>query len=185
MQGLTLLVVVAILLNIAFFATLTDHQQQQQQQQQRSSKVAGAATSDISKAASASASAAAHKDVTTTNRILATFQEAGLDLTDAELADLPTWDEIEQVVGKDAPIIHNLESCAAYRNAIPGLDRNIGCSGMFNSGTNLVTQLLKENCIIKERLEKYGMDGPFHDPQGKPIGPGEAHGIRWQVPWGK
>ena len=121
-------------------------------------------------------------------RILDTFLEAGVTLTDEELVALPTWDDITRVVGTTGgPILYNPDdSCATYRNRIVAVERNIGCSGMFNSGTNLVTQLLKANCVIPERVEQYGWEGPFRDPKtGKSIGPGEAHGIRWQVPWGK
>lgn len=42
------------------------------------------------------------------------------------------------------------------------------------NSTNLVTQLLKQNCKIPERLAKYGKEASK-----------EAHGIRWQVSWGK
>jgi len=45
---------------------------------------------------------------------------------------------------------------------------------MFNTGTNLITRLLKENCEIPERQEKFG-----------PHQPKEKYGMRWQVPWGK
>ena len=118
-------------------------------------------------------------------RMISTFQDAGVTLTDQELHELPTWEDMARVVGLDGPRIHNLQSCSTYRTLIPAVERNIGCSGMFNSGTNLVTQLLKANCVIPERVEKYGWEGPFRDVVGKSIGPGEAHGIRWQVPWGK
>ncbi len=37
-----------------------------------------------------------------------------------------------------------------------------------------VTRLLKENCVIPERYEKYGPDASKED-----------YGIRWQCPWGK
>lgn len=194
MQGLTLLVMIAILVNVAFFATLQDHTNQHQPPQ--ITQLYDASPSGLRSARAKTSNTTIPSDRTqqqqladterSNNRILATFQEAGITLTKEELAALPTWDDIEQVVGKDAPLIYNLEkSCAKYRSLIPGVERNIGCSGMFNSGTNLVTQLLKENCVIPERVAQYGMDGPFHDKQGKPIGPGEAHGMRWQVPWGK
>jgi hypothetical protein len=178
-KGLTVLAMIAILVNVVFFATLQDHPNQPLRTRQTiQTNDAASPKSDPTQQISDSERS--------NNRILATFQEAGITLTKEELAALPTWDDVEQVVGKDAPLIYNLEkSCAKYRSLIPGVERNIGCSGMFNSGTNLVTQLLKENCVIPERVAQYGMDGPFRDKQGKPIGPGEAHGMRWQVPWGK
>ena len=107
------------------------------------------------------------------NKIIDIFREAGVELDESELHDLPTWDEIVSLVG-EAPIVHGLDTCAKFRQTVPPLERNLGAAGMFNTGTNLVTQLLKENCKIPERVEKYG-----------PKASREAHGIRWQVSWGK
>ena len=47
----------------------------------------------------------------------------------------------------------------------------IGSAGMFSTGTNLVTQLLKQNCYIPERYEKYGGTNATK----------EQLGVRWQV----
>jgi hypothetical protein len=112
-------------------------------------------------------------DMHTDNKIINVFREAGVELDDFELHDLPKWDEIVDLVG-DAPIVHGLETCEAFRQSIPAVERNLGAAGMFNTGTNLVTQLLKENCKIPERVAKYGIKASR-----------EAHGIRWQVSWGK
>jgi hypothetical protein len=46
----------------------------------------------------------------------------------------------------------------------------LGVAGTFNSGTNLMAELLIHNCEMTARMEKYGE---------------ENKGIRWQVPWGK
>lgn len=119
------------------------------------------------------------------SKVIATFKEAGITLDQESIDQLPTWSQIKQVVG-EYPVLYNLDkACPAFRSSVEPVERMIGCSGMFNSGTNLVTQLLKQNCRIPERVAKYGLKGPFHDAQGKPIGPFEAHGMRWQVPWGK
>ena len=119
------------------------------------------------------------------SKVIATFKEAGITLDQESIDQLPTWSQIKQVVG-EYPVLYNLDkACPAFRSSVEPVERMIGCSGMFNSGTNLVTQLLKQNCRIPERVAKYGLKGPFHDAQGKPIGPKEAHGMRWQVPWGK
>jgi len=66
------------------------------------------------------------------------------------------------------------DTCATFREQVPAVRRMLGAAGMFSTGTNLVTQLLKRNCYIPERLEKYG---------GKATK--EQLGMRWQVPWGK
>jgi len=51
------------------------------------------------------------------------------------------------------------------------------CSGMFNSGINVVTQLLVLKHKLSntpEQVKRYGIHATR-----------KAHGIRWQVPWGK
>ena len=60
--------------------------------------------------------------------------------------------------------------CSYYQNTVAGIDRIVGAAGMFSTGTNLVTQLLKRNCYIPERYNKYG------NSKNK-----ELLGIRWQV----
>jgi hypothetical protein len=172
-RSLLLLILLSILLNVVFFTTVAqDHSTD--------------APSSNAFSVVRRKSSHVHRNITgvyssSDQRILEIFRDAGVELSDEELRELPTWEQITRLVG-DSPVIYNLEnSCKRFRDAIPGVERNIGCSGMFNSGTNLVTQLLKENCLIPERVEAYGMEGPFHDKQGKPIGPGEAHGMRWQV----
>ncbi|KAL3909534.1 MAG: hypothetical protein SGILL_008049, partial [Bacillariaceae sp.] len=101
------------------------------------------------------------------------FQEAGVTLTPEMEAELPKWKDVRQVVG-DFPRVLNLESCATFRENTPPLERMLGSAGMFNTGTNLVTHLLKQNCEIPERREK---EGPKKSK--------ESYGMRWQVPWGK
>ena len=109
------------------------------------------------------------------------FSKAGIKLSEAQLNEFPTWGEIREEAG-DAPIIVGLETCEVFRNSIPPVNRSIGSLGMFNSGTNLVTKLVKQNCIIPERVDYYGWKPDFDKYH---MGPLEAHGMRWQVPWGK
>lgn len=113
--------------------------------------------------------------------IIAIFKDAGISLTNATLASLPSWNNVVAQIG-EAPKIYGLDRCEKYRLAVPAVDRNVGCCGMFNSGTNLVTRLLKENCKIPERIDHYGWNGTF-EKWG--MGPADSHGMRWQVPWGK
>lgn len=90
---------------------------------------------------------------------------------DEELAgQLPTWDDVVSLYGA-TPIIHGLDTCASYREAVLPKDRMTGPAGMFNTGTNLLFELLKVNCDIKEAREM----------QREP----RKNGMRWQVPWGK
>ena len=94
-------------------------------------------------------------------------EEVGSELTTEMEAKLPTWKQVRDVVG-ESPVILGLESCQAYRDKVPPLERMLGSSGMFNTGTNLITRLLKENCEIPERQEKFGPH------QAK-----EKYGMRW------
>ncbi|KAL7511495.1 hypothetical protein ACHAXN_008461 [Cyclotella atomus] len=105
--------------------------------------------------------------------VLEYFKDAGVKLRGEDLENLPTWQEIESLIG-NKPVILGLNSCEVFRNTIPPIRRMLGASGMFNSGTNLLTRLLKENCVIPERYAHYG-----------PKASKEKYGIRWQVPWGK
>lgn len=109
----------------------------------------------------------------TDKRVLEYFREAGVELDDEAVRRLPTWSQIESLIG-DKPVVLGLDRCDDFRNNVPPLRRMLGSSGMFNSGTNLVTRLMKENCIIPERFNKWGPDGTK-----------EQYGIRWQCPWGK
>ena len=102
--------------------------------------------------------------------IISIFKEAEVELSETVIAQLPTWSEVQAVVG-DHPYILGLDKCAEYREKVPAVERMLGSSGMFNTGTNLVTHLLKQNCQIPERVEKYG-----------PNAPRDQWGMRWQVP---
>lgn len=99
------------------------------------------------------------------------FREAGVELTDSMRAELPTWRQVQDVVGSHPYVLGLESSCTEYQKKVPPLERMIGSSGMFNTGTNLVTHLLKQNCEIPERREKMG------PKQSK-----ESYGMRWQVP---
>jgi hypothetical protein len=72
------------------------------------------------------------------------------------------------------PVIGGLHTCAAFRAAVPAERRMLGAAGMFSTGTNLITVLLKQNCVIPARAALYGADATK-----------EKLGMRWQVPWGK
>jgi hypothetical protein len=105
--------------------------------------------------------------------ILDLFQEAGVTLTSEMESKLPTWSQVQEVIGPH-PYLLGLEQCSKYRDKVPAVERMLGAAGMFNTGTNLVTHLLKQNCEIPERR---ALSGPH---QSK-----ESYGMRWQVPWGK
>eukprot|EP00984_Skeletonema_dohrnii_P032009 scaffold25359_cov78-Skeletonema_dohrnii-CCMP3373.AAC.1 len=109
---------------------------------------------------------------TATNPVIDYFRRAGVELDNDSLESLPTWSQIESIIGKK-PVFRGLDTCETFRQSVPPLGRMLGSAGMFNSGTNLVTRLMKENCVIPERFNKW------------PNGSKEDYGIRWQCPWGK
>jgi len=109
----------------------------------------------------------------TDNRVLEYFRQVGMEVGEDSIQRLPTWTQIETLIG-DQPVLLGLERCIDFRNNIPPLRRMLGSAGMFNSGTNLVTRLMKENCVIPERYKEHG-----------PHASKESYGIRWQTPWGK
>mmetsp|Transcript_31974 Transcript_31974/g.54091 ORF Transcript_31974/g.54091 Transcript_31974/m.54091 type:complete len:524 (+) Transcript_31974:161-1732(+) len=92
---------------------------------------------------------------------------------DEELASqLPTWDDIVSMYG-DKPIIHGLETCQTYRDTVVPADRMLGPAGIFNTGTNLLFELMKANCNIKEARTSTTHREPHRN------------GMRFQPPWGK
>lgn len=104
------------------------------------------------------------------DRIVKILHSGNVEI-DKELAgELPTWEDVVSLYGEE-PIIYGLDTCEPYRNAVAPEDRMIGPAGMFNTGTNLLFELMKSNCDIKEA----------HTKRREP----RRNGMRWQVPWGK
>ena len=103
--------------------------------------------------------------------ILDMLEEAGIhDLDDRTLRDLPTWKEVTDLYG-DKPRIAGLEDqCEAFQSHSDPAEHFVSTAGTFNSGTNLMAELLIANCHIAPRMKKYGA---------------QNRGVRWQVPWGK
>ena len=97
----------------------------------------------------------------------ANITQIGKDLANV----LPTWEDIVGMYG-DHPIISGLETCEAYREKVKPEDRMTGPAGMFNTGTNLLRELLTRNCDIKEARLK-----PEREPK--------HNGMRGQVPVSK
>eukprot|EP00980_Cylindrotheca_fusiformis_P002299 scaffold535_cov65-Cylindrotheca_fusiformis.AAC.1 len=105
-------------------------------------------------------------------RTMMAMQNAGLNATQLDpqtLRLIPDWSTIENLVGP-GPNILGLETCKSFQeiatfqdDSIEDKRRFIGVSGMFNSGTNVLAYLLRENC-------------EFENDTGRAL---------WQVPWGK
>jgi hypothetical protein len=100
--------------------------------------------------------------------------EAGIsyDVIQKYEPELPNWEQIIQLYGNE-PIILGLETCTTFQQQIRPQNRMIGPAGMFSTGTNLLTQLLKQNCFIPERLALFGNNNKNVTK--------EQLGMRWQV----
>ena len=92
------------------------------------------------------------------------LQKAKVTVSLSLVAKLPSTSDIVSQYGP-APRIHGLETCQAFRDAVPARDRYAAVAGLFNTGTNLLGELMARNCIID--------------------GHAKGSGMRMQVPWGK
>ena len=89
------------------------------------------------------------------------------DVTPEIMTDLPTWQQVVDRLGPE-PRIYGLDSCPTFQRTVPHAEAFIAPAGAFNSGTNLMAELLIANCYNPARRKKYKSDG-----------------VRWQVNWGK
>lgn len=105
-------------------------------------------------------------------KIIQLIQSAGIDvdpIKDAALiAELPTWTEVTDMYGTE-PVVYGLNegNCQRFQTQSDRAEHMMGTAGTFNTGTNLLSELLIHNCHIPERRAKYN----------------GAQGVRWQVPW--
>jgi len=95
---------------------------------------------------------------------LITFAQGGQPPDDEALKDLPSSSDFKALYGNEI-VIKGLETCEAYRNSVKEGLRHIGPAGIFNTGTNYLSNLLRKNCMVKN----------IHFRKG----------VRFQVPWGK
>jgi hypothetical protein len=82
-------------------------------------------------------------------------------------ARLPTAEAVAALYGRD-PVVLGLESCERFQGMGDPADHFVSTAGTFNTGTNLMAELLIANCVLPARQQKYG-----------------TRGVRWQVVWGK
>jgi len=94
---------------------------------------------------------------------------AKVDVTEDERIKIPPKADVVEMYGS-SPVILGLERCEEFRRNVKPEDAYVGPAGMFNTGTNLLTNLLRQNCHIPEKMEVHGK---------------ESIGMRGQVPWGK
>lgn len=105
-----------------------------------------------------------HKGI---NETILRLEKFGINV-DVEYPRLPPWWWIEDQYGTE-PKILGLDRCEAFRreNRFHPDDVVMAPSGLFNSGTNLLYQLLQLNCHFPNRS------------------PEAYHGLGFQPPWGK
>lgn len=98
------------------------------------------------------------------------LQEAGVTPIDnATAAALPTWSEITSLYGKE-PVYYGLDTCERFQGSGVASQHFLAVAGTFNTGTNLLAELLLANCHMPARMAQYGP---------------AQRGIRWQTSWGK
>uniref|UniRef100_A0A7S2UIB2 Uncharacterized protein n=1 Tax=Attheya septentrionalis TaxID=420275 RepID=A0A7S2UIB2_9STRA len=124
------------------------------------------------------------KEAARTNKthLLDILLEANVTVTLASLKKLPTWEDVTDLYG-DTPLISGLDSCKAFRQSIPLAQRIVAPAGLYNSGTNLMAVLLKENCRVESfsLLPRSWYNWKHYEKRG---GKKNKH-VRVQVPWGK
>lgn len=110
------------------------------------------------------------------------FREVGIDLANTTVLLLPTDGELRELVGRDPVIVGSgmstsLSHCEAFARNVPTKkDRWIGVAGLFNSGTNLLYELLHQNCQMPGARRTKGDE--WEDDEDLDM-------VYWQVPWGK
>jgi hypothetical protein len=67
--------------------------------------------------------------------------DAGIDVTEDIVKQLPLLSDIHAQYGNKT-IIHNLESCKQFRDMYKPEERFLAVAGMFNTGTNILGNLI-------------------------------------------
>ena len=95
---------------------------------------------------------------------LSKLKDLGVAIPDSEtIKRLPPWWMIQQQYG-NGPRILGLERCYKYRQSTPRM--LLGPSGLFNTGTNLISQLMQNNCALKVTPHHFAFQAPWgkHTP---------------------
>ena len=82
--------------------------------------------------------------------IVRILKKSRLKVTPEIKQNLPTWEEVTSIYGSKPKII-GLETCSTFQSTIPESDAYIAPSGMFNTGTNLLAEVLWEYCALPKR----------------------------------
>jgi hypothetical protein len=102
------------------------------------------------------------------DRVRLLLENAGVnvkDLPEDKQREIPTWPQVVALYG-DQPVFVGLETCAPFKASGGGPSEHyIGVAGTFNTGTNLLSELLIANCRNPARQFKHGR---------------ASRGVRWQ-----
>jgi hypothetical protein len=108
--------------------------------------------------------------------------KSGVNVTDELLERMPKIEDFTSMYGS-SPKIVGLETCETFRNTVSPLDAIVGPAGVFNSGTNLVSTLLKKHCVIQERADAY--DKSNFKNRKNDLVLGVKTGMFDEMPWDK
>jgi len=97
------------------------------------------------------------------------LKEAGVSLDATLIERLPTWAQVSALYGSE-PRVYGLDQCDRFQKMGDPAEHFVSTAGTFNTGTNLLAELLIHNCHMPERMKKHGA---------------RSRGVRWQVLWGK
>jgi hypothetical protein len=76
------------------------------------------------------------------------------------LKSVPSWLSIEALYGS-TPIIYGLEHCQSFQKR-RRQQRSLAAAGTFNSGTNLLANLLRTNCVIRGSHQPFLWQAPWY-----------------------
>ena len=105
-------------------------------------------------------------------RLLELLRDANVEVASLPLEtlqQLPKWSDVTAMYGT-GPVYYGLETCQDFQRSADPAEHFVATAGTFNTGTNLMAELLIENCRMPARIQKYGA---------------RNRGVRWQVLWGK
>ena len=115
-------------------------------------------------------------------RLIQILIDAGVppeELTPQMMNSLPSESTIVSLYG-EGPRIIGLETCTAYRSNILPVNRKVAPAGLFNTGTNILSELLLDNCDFPDAVVwPNDLPNRFRDKKWG------LKAVRAQVPWGK
>ena len=112
--------------------------------------------------------------------IINILKTAGTTITPEIIDQIPSWTEVKSLYG-DKPKIVGLDQCSRFQLEIPKNDAYLGAAGLFNTGTNLLADLVLQYCTIPNRSWRAEDHKYSTVKQPKRM----MSGMLYQVPWGK